>query len=264
MPQPRDNFPNAVEAVFLMACLFALEFLIGTALLDARDVLGVDPQDLVGSITVLANGLLFTALVRYSGTGYAQIFHASRASVAAVLGLLTLPILCLVPALVLAMQAVELVLVDLFPMSSAQEAAFERMTSSGVISVLLVCLVAPVVEEMLFRGVMLRSFLRQYPRWPAIVGSALLFGLAHMNVYQFAVGLLIGTVSGWLYERTLSLWPSIVLHGSYNTALMVAYAPGVIDVYGDWLQSPVAWLVALVLAFAATKGLQKMLAARPA
>lgn len=264
MPQPRDTFPNALEAIVLVVCLFATELLIGLALHDARGFLGVDPQDLGASTTVLANGILFTVLVRYSGAGYAPIFHSSKASARAVMALLALPILCLVPALVMAVQAIELVLVDLFPLSLADEVMFERMTSSGPASVLMVCLVAPMVEEMLFRGVILRSFLRQYGRWPAIVGAALLFGLAHMNVYQFAVGLMIGTVSGWLYERSQSLWPSILLHGAYNTAVMVASAPAVGELYDDWMQAPATWLTVFALAFAATTMLQRLLATRKA
>ncbi|RZI98819.1 MAG: CPBP family intramembrane metalloprotease [Rubrivivax sp.] len=263
MPQPRDKFPNAFEAAFLVVCLFAAELLIGAALHDAGALLGMDADDLGTLVVLLANGVVFTALVQYAGTGYSTIFHASGASRRAVIGMLTLPILCLVPALLLGMWAVQLVLLQLFPMSLAEQAGFDRMTSNGLASVLMVCLVAPMVEEMLFRGVILRSFLRQYARWPAILGSALLFGLAHLNVYQCAVGLALGTVSGWLYERTQSLWPSIILHASYNSALIGAAAL-LQDVSADWQPPPTDWALAFGLAFVGTALLQRLLAARRA
>jgi len=254
MPQ-RDTFPNAFEAVFLIFCLFAAELLIGAGLQDAHALLGLTPQEMDGLVTVLANGVLFTGVVQYTGLGYAELFHASSTSRRALVGTLLLPVLCLVPALILSMTSVLLVVQDLFPISVSDQALFERMASGGLASVILASLVAPMVEEMLFRGVILRSFLRLYPRWPAILGSAALFGFAHLNVYQFAVGLVLGTVSGWLYERTRSLWPSIVLHAGYNTALGLAFDD-------SWLASPTSWLVAFMLAFGSTTLLQRLLPRR--
>ena len=51
-----------------------------------------------------------------------------------------------------------------------------------------------VLEEMLFRGVTLRGFLRRYSRTFAIRWSAALFGIAHLNLYQFMTALAIGIV----------------------------------------------------------------------
>ena len=48
----------------------------------------------------------------------------------------------------------------------------------------------------------LRSFLNQYSRPFSILGSALIFGVAHTKVCQFVAGLGAGIVLGWLYERT--------------------------------------------------------------
>jgi uncharacterized protein len=81
---------------------------------------------------------------------------------------------------------------------------------------------------MLFRGVILRGFLRQYSRTFAILWSAALFGAAHLNLYQLATAFAIGIVAGWLYERCRSLWPCILLHASYN---------GFVTLYYTWLSS---------------------------
>jgi membrane protease YdiL (CAAX protease family) len=101
---------------------------------------------------------------------------------------------------------------------------------------------APLLEEMLFRGIVLRGFLLRYARWQAILGSALLFGAAHLNIYQFVVGLVMGTVLGWLYERTRSLIPCIALHAAYNSGTIFI---------GDWPESAstadAAWALLLVL-----------------
>ena len=56
-----------------------------------------------------------------------------------------------------------------------------------------------------------------------------------MNAYQFFTGAVIGIVSGWLYERTRSLWPSILLHAAFNSFVVFSVN---IDVGG----SAATWL----------------------
>jgi membrane protease YdiL (CAAX protease family) len=80
-----------------------------------------------------------------------------------------------------------------------------------------------VLEEMLFRGVILRGFLRRYARDFSIFWSAGLFAIAHLNLYQVATALALGIVAGWLYERCRSLWPCILLHAAYNTFVTYVY-----------------------------------------
>jgi membrane protease YdiL (CAAX protease family) len=110
----------------------------------------------------------------------------------------------------------------MFPMSAWQQARFDDMASHSLAALVSACILAPVLEEMLFRGIILRSFLRQYRPRKAILLSALLFGLAHLNVYQFVVASLLGLLLGWLYERSRSLWPCILLHASYNASIVLS------------------------------------------
>jgi membrane protease YdiL (CAAX protease family) len=104
----------------------------------------------------------------------------------------------------------------MFPMSLDDQEMFEGMVASSAIPLFFACIAAPLLEEMLFRGVILRSFLQQYSRTGSILWTSLLFAIAHLNVYQFFTALLLGVVLGWLYERTRSLWPSILLHAMFN------------------------------------------------
>lgn len=83
-----------------------------------------------------------------------------------------------------------------------------------------VCLLAPIGEELLFRGAILRKLLAWKPehRWLMIMLSALLFALAHMNPAQAIHPILIGLLLGWMYERTGSIIPGIAYHWANNTA----------------------------------------------
>ena len=83
-----------------------------------------------------------------------------------------------------------------------------------------ICLLAPVAEEMVFRGAVLRKLLEWQPahRWLMIVLSALLFALVHMNPAQLLHPFLIGILLGWIYMRTGSIVPGIIFHWANNTA----------------------------------------------
>ena len=87
-------------------------------------------------------------------------------------------------------------------------------------------ILAPIAEEMVFRGAILRSLLRYFNErmpWIPIVVSALLFGLVHGNVAQSSNAFLMGLLLGWFYHRTGSIVPGIVLHWINNTVAYVMY-----------------------------------------
>lgn len=89
---------------------------------------------------------------------------------------------------------------------------------------LVIGLLAPLAEELVFRGAILRALL-QWKRnpWIGIVSSALLFALIHMNPVQMPHAFLIGILLGWMYYRTDSIIPGIVYHWVNNTVAYVMY-----------------------------------------
>ena len=85
-------------------------------------------------------------------------------------------------------------------------------------------LLAPLAEEMVFRGAILRSLLRwkQNP-WVGIAISALLFAVIHVNPAQMPHAFLIGLLLGWMYWRTDSIVPGVVYHWVNNTVAYILY-----------------------------------------
>jgi len=83
-------------------------------------------------------------------------------------------------------------------------------------SFLLVVILAPVCEEVIFRGLILRGFLKHYTVKKAIFVSAVLFGLFHMNVWQFPGALVWGMIAGWWFVRTGSLFFCMSGHAFMN------------------------------------------------
>ena len=99
-------------------------------------------------------------------------------------------------------------------------------------------ILAPIVEEMVFRGAILRTLLllggrgndqssmlnaqsSKFKAFAALLISALLFGAVHGNVQQFVHATLMGLLLGWMYYRTNSIVPGIVFHWINNTAAYV-------------------------------------------
>jgi membrane protease YdiL (CAAX protease family) len=77
-------------------------------------------------------------------------------------------------------------------------------------------IVAPLTEELFFRGVILHGFLSRYTVRKSIVGSAILFGLIHLNPWQLTSGIGLGLLLGWWLVRTRSLWPCLAGHALLN------------------------------------------------
>jgi uncharacterized protein len=95
-----------------------------------------------------------------------------------------------------------------------EELMKQAMTKNIILSAVVA---APIMEEVLMRGIVLDGFLKRYSPAKAIFWSAFLFGVMHLNPAQFMVGLLIGIPLGWLYYRTGSLWPGIFMHFVNNS-----------------------------------------------
>ena len=85
-------------------------------------------------------------------------------------------------------------------------------------------ILAPLAEEVVFRGAILRTLLgimSKKNHWVAIMISAAIFGAVHCNQAQFINALLMGLLLGWMYYRTGSLVPGILLHWVNNTMAYV-------------------------------------------
>jgi membrane protease YdiL (CAAX protease family) len=268
MTEKNQTFPTGIQAVLLVVALLAAETVIGIGLYAAMKMLGIEPEaneDAMYALTaLLGNAIVFAAVMRHKGLTLGSLFHATSTSRTAVTMLLVPAIALTVPLLVAVSSTLTGLATWLFPMSDDEADMLGSFDSGTLGMILMVAVLAPVLEEMLFRGVILRSFLRQYPRWPAICGSAALFGFAHMNLYQYVTAVLMGMYLGWLYERTRSLLPCIALHATYNTASLLAGSMGPALFDSDTGMVSVTFCaVALLLGTVGASALRRMLVASP-
>jgi hypothetical protein len=123
-------------------------------------------------------------------------------------------------------------------------------------SILLASIVAPVTEEPMFRGLILRGFLQRYSVSKAIVVSALLFALFHLNPWQFAAGAATGLLFAWCFVKTRSLVPCLFGHAVNNSLGWVFMAlhlevPGYTGEWAEGIKHQPLWFDALGLLLAA-------------
>jgi membrane protease YdiL (CAAX protease family) len=110
---------------------------------------------------------------------------------------------------------------ELWPISFDELARRHRFVnpttwSSGVSTLLALVLVAPVTEELMFRGWLLKDLQRQYGKPAALVWSSFLFGVVHMEVSAVIYATLAGLVLGAVALRTRSTLASIAMHAGVN------------------------------------------------
>jgi hypothetical protein len=107
---------------------------------------------------------------------------------------------------------------------------------------------APLSEEPIFRGLILAGFLQRYGTRKALLYSALLFGLVHLNPWQFPVGLLLGLFLGWITLRTGSIWPAVFGHVLNNLSATVAHTQKLPYLSGPLTQPLWLWMLGFALA----------------
>ncbi len=112
-----------------------------------------------------------------------------------------------------------------YSMPAATMRMFESMMGEPL-GYLALGILAPITEELVFRGAILRTLLSLFDKkyhWIPIALSAVVFGAVHGNVPQFVHASLMGLILGWMYYRTESISPGVVFHWINNTVAFVMF-----------------------------------------
>jgi membrane protease YdiL (CAAX protease family) len=145
-------------------------------------------------------------------------------------------LVAVLPALAVAYaaEAVAGELGDAFLPSSPQTQCRDIQTAYGssvALALIGVAVVAPLVEEVLFRGVVFEWMRGRVALPVAVVGSAAVFAAAHVLYRQWTLLppiFAIGCVLALLYHYSRSLWPGIAVHASINTVATLALLLGAV------------------------------------
>ncbi|MFI3261625.1 MAG: type II CAAX endopeptidase family protein [Rikenellaceae bacterium] len=97
---------------------------------------------------------------------------------------------------------------------------YDYMGRMGTYMMLTCVIAAPLLEEMLFRGIVQSDFERRYGAFRSIVIASLIFSVIHINPAQIIYVFFVSIVLGIVYFKTKSLWTVILIH-SFNNALSI-------------------------------------------
>lgn len=111
-----------------------------------------------------------------------------------------------------------------FPMSVFFEKIFMQVSGANISlfwSVLSILVFAPIVNEIIFRGIILKGLNNRYYSITALMFSSILFALIKFNVYEAVPAFILGLIIGSVYAKTDSLGLSILLHMFSNLVILI-------------------------------------------
>lgn len=246
-------FPTSMEAIHLLVLYIFLQALVDfpLALYDYEH----DTNMLSGSWIAMLSNIVFTLGIFYYG------FRKTQASVVQAFALkgfhpaILLAILMVLPGMQYLVGLLNIQVERLLPAPPWFWELFEQMLDNhyGFWGVFVkVAVIAPIVEEALFRGIIMYGLMRNYKPAYAIFVSALLFSVFHLNPWQMTYTFFLGLFLGWLMVKTRSL-PLVILGHSINN-LIVLLSITYHDVIAQWALVNQGLLANIGLSFVVVAG----------
>ena len=127
-------------------------------------------------------------------------------------------------SLAIVLEPLSILLLKLLPMPDWFKASLEKMFTPTASTFVLAVIIAPLCEEVLMRGVILRGLLKSISPQKAIIWTSFFFALIHLNPWQALPAFVIGLFLGWLYWKTRSIWTCIFVHFVNNLFAFVGLA----------------------------------------
>ena len=102
--------------------------------------------------------------------------------------------------------------------------AFPPTAGGVVLFVIVAVIMAPLCEEIYFRGFVFKGFAESWGWVWGAVASGALFSLSHLQLTLFLPLFVLGFGLAWVYQRTGSLWTNVTLHAIFNGVAVLAWA----------------------------------------
>ncbi|MBV6645780.1 MAG: CPBP family intramembrane metalloprotease [Cyclobacteriaceae bacterium] len=201
------NYPSMQQSLG-MTGLIVLAMIFLSPVTFLKDVIGIESSVLLYYVLSMGGSFWVIQFVRKkksASAGFNFILDDWRIAALVSLGAVALLFGVVTP------------LTSLIPMPDFfKQEMVELAGQNGIMAFIVMVIAAPVFEELIFRGIMLDGFLKKYSPAKAILWSSILFGVVHLNPWQFVAGLVMGIFIGWVYYHTRSLAYAIIIHASAN------------------------------------------------
>ena len=221
MVEQNRQYPGFRHAVLLtlMVFLFSVVVSIPLSMVGLAFGLNIGQHPVfVGLVNLVSFGVILSWGLKKTQTPPAEILPFTP-----VRGALLLPMLMTMLGLCILLSEVDNLFRRAFPPPGWLLEFFKNLTSAETVpweSFIVLVIVAPLTEELFFRGLILHGFLSRYSVPTSVLVSAVLFGLLHGNPWQFFSATFLGIVFGWWFLRTRSLLPCLVGHSCNNSFVL--------------------------------------------
>jgi len=214
-------YPSLPQAWGIFGLYIAITLGVALLLILITEISGLNNLLLVNLIGYTVSGFLilwFTRIKKKSAEPAEGYIH---------IGTMPVSLAILLLLITVSIGIVTDPLTNLIPIPEFMEEIFETILSKSTYNLVLVVLIGPVIEEMLLRGIILDGFLRQYSPVKSIFWSSLIFGLLHLNPWQFFGAFIAGLLMGYIYWKTRSLIACIFIHMVNNgIGYLISYIYG--------------------------------------
>lgn len=219
-PQPNDRFPGFWQAIGLLGILIGLTIVISLPLGLAQVMTGF--KSIIGLIIgQIITAAIFVVIYIYGikriKRPFKIIFPFGKIQTT-----LVIPILITMVGATILLSEIDNFVRLFIPMPEFFKSLFSNLFENRWFFLIGGVIVAPITEEMFCRGLVLRGFLFRYSKLKAIILSAFIFGLAHMNPWQFISAFLLGLIFAWWFIQTGSLITTMLAHAFANGIVFVA------------------------------------------
>lgn len=223
--KPRPAYPDVRQAWGLTLIIFALALGVGIGLnlllsYLPEHVRATDTyRSIVGLLTYTLTGVLALRVAlrkrAASSEGRQPAWKLAKVSAG------RLAVICLTA---LALMFILDPVMALMPVPEGFNRFMEENNRPNLANFVAMVLAAPVLEELLCRGIMLDGLLQNRRPSTAIVWSAALFAVLHLNPWQGVPAFILGLFLGWVYWKTRSLLPCILIHALNNLIAFILKA----------------------------------------
>lgn len=144
-------------------------------------------------------------------------------------------------------------IIMLIPEGEVLKSAEELINNNVLYFIINACVIAPIIEEIVCRGVVLNGLLKKFSPILSIFISAFLFAFMHLNIHQGVNAFILGIIFGYIYYKTRSVYLTMFCHFVNNTIALFLYIPT--SVIGIIINIIVSTAIAVPLIFLISKKL---------
>jgi membrane protease YdiL (CAAX protease family) len=218
------TYPGIKSAILLSLLLLAIQTVGGAILGIFIGLFGISNESLFYGISVILLNVVSFAVVILVGfkktkENFNEVFNINNIAFD-----YWLAIIIFMFGFIILSSEIDNILNFILPMPEFLQDTFQTLmvNQEFIVSLILIGIVPAITEEMFFRGVVLNGFKENYSEKKAIVISALLFGIIHLNPWQFVTAFIFGLIAAWICIKTKSILLCVYMHLFNNVINVIA------------------------------------------